>query len=401
MLKKITILVMLIVFAKPAYDLAMKFLDEPTYIEDAILPVSKQSLLPQVDVVSETTLPNIVKSVEDLADAFFYYFSRFETDFTIQYVGSTSDIGSMLTQATAMAAARNDYIGGHLGSREMEYEYGLLDAEINVSQDYLTNHVQEQAVAQKVAALISPLNISAMTDFEKVKFVNDTIVKNTVYSENTEASAHSAYAIAYENKGVCQGYALFALKLLQALGVEARYVTGEVYSGGHAWNLVKVDGAWYHLDTTWNDPVPDRGQGVRYSYFLASDAQMKQDHVWLAENYPQATSQQYTFMHVVQDSYEKEGYVYYSHSGKDNVLYRLNMKTGDNAPLTKSRALYITGYGEWLYFSNYSNSAYLTKIRLDGSEETVLYKEEVKSLFVEEGLLYFTTNDGLKEMSIK
>ena len=66
-------------------------------------------------------------------------------------------------------------------------------------------------------------------------------------------------AVLKEHKGVCQGYALLALKMLRELGIETLYVVGEVNTGPHAWNLVKVDGEWYHLDTTWNDPVPDRG----------------------------------------------------------------------------------------------------------------------------------------------
>ncbi len=93
-----------------------------------------------------------------------------------------------------------------------------------------------------------------MSDFEKAKAVNDYIVLNTTYSENTATSPHNPYAILKEGKGVCQAYALLTYRLLKAGGMDVRYVTG--YAGeDHAWNLVKVDGKWYHLDTTWNDPV--------------------------------------------------------------------------------------------------------------------------------------------------
>ena len=53
--------------------------------------------------------------------------------------------------------------------------------------------------------------------------------------------------------------------------MEVRYVTG--WAGeAHAWNIVKVDGQWYHLDTTWNDPVFSASAGdmsdyVSYKYF--------------------------------------------------------------------------------------------------------------------------------------
>ena len=61
--------------------------------------------------------------------------------------------------------------------------------------------------------------------------------------------------------------------------------TGEVVEigigngGGHAWNKVKVDGSWYNIDLTWDDPVSSRPI-LSYDYFLVSDAVMKKDHSW-------------------------------------------------------------------------------------------------------------------------
>ena len=54
--------------------------------------------------------------------------------------------------------------------------------------------------------------------------------------------------------------------------------------------------------------------------------------------------------------------------------------TGETQRVADVRALFVVGEGDWLYFSNYSNGAYLAKIRLDGTELTTLYKEEVENL---------------------
>ena len=35
----------------------------------------------------------------------------------------------------------------------------------------------------------------------------------------------------------------------------------------HIWNLVYLDGTWYHLDLTWDDPVSDKNI-TRDNYFL-------------------------------------------------------------------------------------------------------------------------------------
>lgn len=406
MLKRITIFVILLVCVKPVYDLAIDYMETTKItVDEATLPVTTGQITMDAEVTTtqplqSVTLPEKVTSMEEMADAFFYYFSQFETNFTIEYQGSTEDIKQILSHATEEATKRDTYIAGHLGNREIEYEYRRMDATIQVKQDYLTNLEQEKVVDSIVASLIETVQPEEMTDFEKVKFVNDYIVKNTVYSEDSVASSHSAYAVAYEGKGVCQGYALFAQKLMQALGLESMYVVGEVYTGGHAWNLVKVDDEWYHLDTTWNDPVPDRGNGVRYDYFLLNDTDMRADHAWEAVDYPKAISTKYRFMHVVQDSYEQGDYIYFSNAEDNNKLYRLHKMTGETQRVADVRALFIVGEGEWLYFSNYSNGAYLAKIRLDGTELTTLYKEEVKNLFIEEDMLYFTTTAGLKKTEL-
>ncbi len=425
MLKKLTFIVLLIVLIKPAYDYGPKILNEVnnflnnhsneitdatsdiiTVVSDGVNSIASNisnvtTKSTESDTTKDSTLPNEVQSVEELADAFYHYFSNWDTEFEIHYKGSTSDIEHIIERAVTDAKSRNQYIDGHLSDRKIEYEYGLMDAKIKVHQQYLTNPEQELIVDAQVTEILSSVNPQNMTDFEKVKFVNDYIVKNTSYSEDTTASPHSACAVVSEGKGVCQGYALLALKLLLSLGVESKYVVGEVFTGGHAWNLVKVDGQWYHLDTTWNDPVPDRENTVSYKYFLINDAQMKLDHTWIQSNYPEAKSTKYAFMKQIDHAYELNGYMYYSNLEDNNLLYRVDLNSGVSEPVTDSRAQYIVGYGDWLYFSNYSKGARLTKIRTNGTEESTLYQTEVKNLFIEDGYLFFTTPDGLKKMALE
>lgn len=237
---------------------------------------------------------NVVTTTAELTEALLYHLNRYEQQFTIEFKGNTQQIESMIEEAYAVVEQQNPYIYGHLSDRNIEYSYTSRRATLNFYQQYLTTYEQERYVNGKVEAILATVDSSTMSDFDKVKFVNDYIVQQTRYSEATAASPHSAYAVLFEGKGVCQGYALLAYKMLDELGVENLYVTGEVADGGHAWNLVKLDGSWYHLDTTWNDPLPDRGKGVSYSYFLVSDAQLQKDHAWDGAKYPRAMSQ-YSF----------------------------------------------------------------------------------------------------------
>lgn len=70
--------------------------------------------------------------------------------------------------------------------------------------------------------------------------------------------------------------------LCDRAGLECEIVTGKVKSGeGHAWNIVRVDGAWYQWDACWNDEGYDREE-----YFLVTDDFMDMSRTWDAGRYP-------------------------------------------------------------------------------------------------------------------
>lgn len=284
-------------YLKNNVDMDAKIDEVGALIEGAVQQVTEEtpvttepsnSTVVPLDSKSVEKPTNVVTSATELADATYYYLSRYEQKFTIEFKGDTSQLEAIIEQAYELVEERDPYVYGHLSDRNIEFTYTARRATLNFNQSYLTTYEQERLVNGKVEAILQTIDATAMTDVEKLKFVNDYIVQHTAYSEATAASAHSAYAILFEGKGVCQGYALLAYKLLTELGLEALYVTGEVYTGGHAWNLVQLDGSWYHLDTTWNDPLPDRGNGVSYDYFLISDSQIGKDHTWDVGKYPRA-----------------------------------------------------------------------------------------------------------------
>ncbi|NJL60259.1 MAG: hypothetical protein HC887_12140 [Desulfobacteraceae bacterium] len=109
---------------------------------------------------------------------------------------------------------------------------------------------------------------SGMNDEQKVKAVHDWVVKNVQY--DTSLVRHSAYEGLYSKTTVCQGYALLMFRMLKDSGINGRIVSG----GNHAWNLLYLCGNYYHLDATWDDPVPDVPNRVLYNYYNKSDSYM-------------------------------------------------------------------------------------------------------------------------------
>ncbi len=115
---------------------------------------------------------------------------------------------------------------------------------------------------------------------------------------------------------VCDGYARAYKILMDKAGIPTDYVSGPNITNdklsGHAWNLVNLDGTWYHVDVTWDDDdylkgneyadgiVPDvtdfKLLAKRYNNFLKSDSQFKNnghgDYAWVSREHPELNWQE-------------------------------------------------------------------------------------------------------------
>lgn len=132
-----------------------------------------------------------------------------------------------------------------------------------------------QAEAERV---VDELITSGMSDYDVVKTLHDYLVTHCDYDYRVDIGnmpfiSHQAEGALLKGTAVCSGYAKAYEAMLDAAGIPNETITG--YAGGyHAWNLVQVDGQWYHVDTTWDDPTTQGGDYIRYTYFLKSDKVM-------------------------------------------------------------------------------------------------------------------------------
>lgn len=110
------------------------------------------------------------------------------------------------------------------------------------------------------------------SDYEKERFVHDSLLDRTAYNLNAEQN-QSAYSGLVNGQTVCAGYARAFQYLLQQLGIPCYYCTG--YAGeSHAWNIVALDDGYYNVDSTWDDT----GAG-RYDYFNKTDQDFADTHI--------------------------------------------------------------------------------------------------------------------------
>lgn len=168
------------------------------------------------------------------------------------------------------------------------------------------------AVAKEIYDDIAKDNL---TNIEIIKRVHDWIVENTEYDYprlNTNTLVDSDYSpegVLLNHIAVCQGYAETMALFLDAFGIENKLMVGYGTLNGrisHAWNLVKMEDGWYHLDVTWDDPLNEYNKDtgmIFYNYFMVNDAVMKKDHEWKTADYPAANGKKYlTYIKEVMES---------------------------------------------------------------------------------------------------
>lgn len=152
---------------------------------------------------------------------------------------------------------------------------------------------------QKLKEILSTQIHDGMSDYEKELALHDYLVTHCRYSEETMQAPGSdiyrAYGALVNGDAVCNGYAEALQLLFLCCGMRSEFVVGTADGIDHAWNLVELDGKWYHLDATWDDPKPDQGDNTLHAYFNLPDNIMKKSHVWKEEDYPNAQSMDYNY----------------------------------------------------------------------------------------------------------
>ena len=129
---------------------------------------------------------------------------------------------------------------------------------------YYTTAQQEAEVDKAVSNLLAELKLEGKSDYDKLAAIYDWMCENITYdyaNKNNDSYTlkRSAYAALINRTAVCQGYAVLLYRLALECGIDAQIIAGD----DHAWNIVKVGGLYYNLDTTWG-----AGHYFPRTYFL-------------------------------------------------------------------------------------------------------------------------------------
>lgn len=144
---------------------------------------------------------------------------------------------------------------------------------MTISYEFEYNETAEETylVDQFINKLFDKWDITNLSDYDKIKKIHDFIIENASY--DTDTKKYSAYDNLMNKRSTCQGYMSAAYKMFTEAGIPCRIITGTGNKDSHGWNIVKLDGKWYNIDCTWDDPLTSNGESIiAYDYFLKSDA---------------------------------------------------------------------------------------------------------------------------------
>ena len=205
----------------------------------------------------------VARSTNDLKKALLLGFYNRTQDINIIYKGTITQ--SEINSAKESILSNDTYLNACIGSCKgtvVSNSFGINAIRLNCS--YKTTKEQEAYIDNTVNFIVSKLTNVDMSDDEKEKLIHDYIVTNIDYCE--EEKYGDAYSALYYGKTKCDGYAMLTYKMLKAAGIENIIVTNE----DHAWNVVKINDKWYHLDTTWDD-AKKKDYGFYRYYNLTDD----------------------------------------------------------------------------------------------------------------------------------
>ena len=212
-----------------------------------------------------------------------------------------------------------------------------------------------------------------MTTVQKILTVHDYIVANYEYDMSVFTDSANAIRtldkMVEQKKGVCQGYSYLFKYVLDKLNAEydldIECVTVPSTTCNHMWNKVKLDGEWYNIDVTHDDPTPNESANINHSHFLINDEEIKlmpdNEHTswdpYKWDGTPVEVSDSTNFYDSVLQKIPKQTIykngVFYCFDNKNNIC-TVDFDKNRLTPVYTDTSRYKWNIGDNYYYSNFS-----------------------------------------------
>ncbi|WP_274306984.1 transglutaminase domain-containing protein [Solibacillus daqui] len=322
---------------------------------------------------------------EELLAVLTMHMERLDKQFSLTINGHLpKPLHEILDDAFEQSHLYKAFYTQHCANRS--YRYRSLSknrVKVDFTLSYRMNRTQEKDMLAEITEVLAQITTPAMSTLQKIVAVHDYIVRTYSYEMHTKGSPFAVSTFMAEKRGVCMAYALLFEKMMHMLDIPCYYVIGKADGegdAGHAWNMVQLDGDWYHVDVTWDDiGHAYEHHEIRYCYFLLTDDQIANNHQWDLDLYPPCTSDHFHMLHQLYDACIVGDELIYPHP-KTACLTAMSLKTLKARKLADIRVQQCTFANGIVYVSNYSDGETLYSYHIETAEITKLSADKVKSI---------------------
>ena len=225
---------------------------------------------------------------------------------TTTYTAATASVTAAAAADNAGAAADN---AGAAGAADPDaYDREAILKAWNSGDDSALSE-KNKKILDACAAVIDSLITEDMTEYDKELAIHDWMIAWADYDMEAASNAPDAkpdpdnenpYGLLFRKKAICTGYTATFQLFMDMLGIECISVEGTSRKGSeeHGWNMVRLDGDWYCVDVTWDDPVgaKNANQATYHRFFNATSQYLRDyDHQWDESAAPEATATAYSW----------------------------------------------------------------------------------------------------------
>jgi hypothetical protein len=154
---------------------------------------------------------------------------------------------------------------------------------LKIKPEYLfdKNKIKEHQLAMRARVEKLARVVMDKSDWEKELYIHDFICENVTYDKLKKQYSHEILGPLGQGVGVCEGIAKSVKILCDQLSIPCIVVISENNPDKnikyrHAWNVIRINGIWYHLDATFDNTLGKKE--VRYDYFNLDDKSIFKDH---------------------------------------------------------------------------------------------------------------------------
>ena len=294
----------------------------------------------------------------------------------------------------------------------ISYTYTSAGNVVTLKPSYRMTGKELQAARAEVAACLDAIcaGVDAnWSDFEIALYLHDYLCLH--FSYDTSYQIYDMHLFLTEGKGVCQAYTLTYIALLARYGIATDVAVSADMN--HIWNIVTLGGNPYHVDVTWDDPLPDQAGQALHANFLRSDAGIAETghYAWVSDLACSSDAYERTFLVGVHDPFVYTAGQWFYADGAERAVLAVDFTTMRAQKVIESEERWTTPDGKSYYLDAFMGTGTYRGNLIYNTPGKILAKNlqsgvtvqinidlpqgmQIFGLWVDGGVVYYSVSDA-------